>query len=129
MKAMIPFPLDLPDVEVLWSERTAQGGQTIRVESTREGMACRRCGRAIKGFHGHDEAIRWRHLPILDRPVYIERQPKRFRCPYCEDHRTPPPKCDGYYSPKRPYTLGDEQSILQELIHSTAVWMSAGSKG
>jgi len=123
MKAMIQFPLDLPDVEVLGTELTARGELMIRVESTREGTVCRRCGRAIKSFHGHDEAIQLRHLPILDRPVYIELQPKRYRCPYCEDHPTTTQRCD-WYRPKSPYTLAYEQYILRELINSTAVDVS-----
>lgn len=123
MKAMILFPLDLPEVEVLGTELTPRGELIIPVESTREGTVCRRCGRAIKSFHGHDEAIRWRHLPILDRPVYIELQPKRYRCPYGEDHPTTTQRGDGY-RPKSPYTLAYEQSILRELIHSTGVDVS-----
>lgn len=41
MSAMIQFPLDLPDVEVLKTELTAKGHLVITVESTLEGTRCR----------------------------------------------------------------------------------------
>ena len=48
MSAMIQFPLDLPDVEVLKTELSAKGHLVITVESTREGTRCRRCGQEIR---------------------------------------------------------------------------------
>ena len=39
MSAMIQFPLDLPDVEVLKTELSAKGHLVIPVESTLEGTA------------------------------------------------------------------------------------------
>ena len=57
MSAMIQFPLDLPDVEVLKTELSAKGHLVITVESTREGTRCRRCGQEIKESHGHDRPL------------------------------------------------------------------------
>ena len=48
MSAMIQFPLDLRDVEVLKTELTAKGQLVITVESTLGGTRCRRCGQEIK---------------------------------------------------------------------------------
>jgi transposase len=76
--------LDIPEVRVLNAELNPRGDCTITVESTREGTRCRKCGREIKDFHGVDEWITLRHLPILGRRVYLRLRPKRYRCPYCE---------------------------------------------
>ena len=52
MDDIIQVPLNLPDVRVLSTHRTEQGHWLIRVESTREGTQCRRCGREIRDLHG-----------------------------------------------------------------------------
>jgi transposase len=118
MSAMIQFPLDLPDVEVLKTELTAKGHLVITVESTLEGTRCRRCGQEIKEPHGHDRPLRLRHLPILERPVYIEIRPKRYRCPYCSDHPTTTQRCS-WYEPNSPHTRAFEEQVLRNLINST----------
>jgi transposase len=118
MSTMIQFPLDLPDVEVLKTELTAQGHLVITVESTLEGTRCRRCGQEIREPHGHDRPLRLRHLPVLERPVYIEIRPKRYRCPYCSDHPTTTQRCS-WYEPNSPHTRAFEQHALRSLINST----------
>src|SRR5512143_2427464 len=118
MSAMIQFPLDLPDVEVLKTELTAKGYLVITVESTLEGTRCRRCGREIKAPHGHDRPLRLRHLPVLERPVYIEIRPKRYRCPFCSDHPTTTQRCS-WYEPNSPHTRAFEQQVLRSLLNST----------
>ena len=118
MSAMIQFPLDLPDVEVLKTELTAKGHLVITVESTLEGTRCRRCGQEIKEPHGHDRPLRLRHLPVLERPVYIEIRPKRYRCPYCSDHPTTTQRCS-WYEPNSPHTRAFEQQVMRSLINST----------
>jgi transposase len=118
MSSMIQFPLDLPDVEVLKTELTAKGHLVITVESTLEGTRCRRCGQEIREPHGHDRPLRLRHLPVLDRPVYVEIRPKRYRCPYCSDHPTTTQRCS-WYEPNSPHTRAFEQHALRSLINST----------
>jgi transposase len=118
MSAMIQFPLDLPDVEGVKTELTAKGHLVIAVESTLEGTRCRRWGQEIKEPHGHDRPLRLRPLPVLERPVYIEIRPKRYRCPYGSD---PPPttqRCSGY-EPNSPHTRAFEQHALRSLVNST----------
>ncbi len=75
MPKTIQLPFDLPDVEVLSTEARADGALIIRVESTLKTTRCRVCGREIDRLHGHDKAIELRHLPILDREVYIRTSP------------------------------------------------------
>ena len=77
MDNMIRIPLDLPDVRILEVSQTEQGAWLIRVESTVNGTQCHQCGRPITQFHGVDTAIRLRHLPVFETPVFIEICPKR----------------------------------------------------
>jgi transposase len=123
MSAMIQFPLDLPDVEVLKTELTAAGHLLVTVESTLEGTRCRRCGQEIREPHGHDRVLRLRHLPILEHPVYIEIRPKRYRCPYCSDHPTTTQRCT-WYEPNSSHTRAFEQHALRSLINSTVTDVS-----
>ena len=124
MLPMIQFPLDLPEVRVLGTEITDTGDVVIRVESTLEGTSCRRCGRHIGDFHGHDRPLRLRHLPILDRRVFIEIRPKRYRCPYCQGNPTTTQGC-AWYNPNSPHTKAYERLVLRELINSTLADVSS----
>jgi len=82
------FPLDSPDVRVLRTELTTDPALIIEVASTLTTAVCRRCGWTITAFHGYDQPIQLRHLPIMGYVVYIRIRPKRFRCPSCDDHPT-----------------------------------------
>ncbi len=88
MDNSIRIPLDLPDVRVLDVSKTDQGDWLIRVESTLNGTHCHQCGRKITHFHGVNSAIRLRHLPLFETPVFIEIRPKRYRCLFCEGKPT-----------------------------------------
>ena len=112
------MPLDLPDVEVLSTEARADGALIIRVESTLKTTRCRVCGREIDRFHGHDKAIELRHLPILDREVYIRIEPKRYRCPDCEGGPATTQRCE-WYEPNSRRTIAYEQWVLRCLINTT----------
>ena len=100
-RASIAIPLDLPDVAVLHTEVTAQREVIIGVERTLPTPTCHRCGRMIDTFYGYDRPIRLRHLPILGMVVFLEIRPKRFRCPFCDDHPTTTQQWTGI-RPKRP---------------------------
>jgi transposase len=117
MPAMFEFPLDLPEVRIIKSE-TSEREITITVESTRESATCWKCGRETHEFHGHGRKLRLRHLPILGRPVYIELLPKRFRCPFCDDHPTTTQKLD-WYDERSPNTKAYDEWLLLCVISST----------
>lgn len=117
MPAMFEFPLDLPEVRIIKSE-TSEREITITVESTRESATCWKCGRETHEFHGHGRKLRLRHLPILGRPVYIELLPKRFRCPFCDDHPTTTQKLD-WYDERSPHTKAYDDWLLLSVISST----------
>lgn len=118
MGAQITIPLDIPNVRVLEVEIKGRGDHIITVESTIEGTRCRKCGREITEFHGHDEWITIRHLPILGRKVYIRIRPKRYRCPYCSDKPTSTQQLD-FYNTRSPNTKAYEQNLLLQLVNST----------
>ena len=116
MPANIEIPLDLPEIRILQSE--TKGREIIvRVESTREWAICHKCGKEIREFHSQGRLLRLRHLPILGRPVFIEIRPKRFRCPYCEDHPTTTQRLP-WYDERSPHTKAYDQWLLLSTIGS-----------
>jgi len=123
MDHLLQTLLNLPDIRVLGSEYTTLGELIIRVESTLTSAACRRCGRAISQFHGHDQPVRLRHLPIFERRVYLEIRPRRYRCPHCKGHPTTTQRC-AWYEPNSPHTRAFEHDMLRALINSTVVDVS-----
>jgi transposase len=118
MDNLIQVPLNRPDVCILSTQRTEQGHWLIRVESTLEGAQCRRCGREIRNLHGLDAVVRLRHLPLFDVPVFLEMQPKRYRCPCCAGNPTTTQR-GAWYEPRRPNTKAYEPWALRMLINAT----------
>jgi transposase len=117
MPALIEFPLDLPEVRVLQTELKDRE-IVITVESTREFAICPHCGCETREFHAYGETIRLRHLPILNRRVFIELRPKRYRCWYCEGGPTTTQQLD-WYEPRAPHTKAYERSLMLQLVNST----------
>ncbi len=118
MENSIRIPLDLPDVRVLEVSKTDQGSWLIRVESTLTSTECHQCGRQIMHFHGFEPAIRLRHLPLFETPVFIEFRPKRYRCPFCEGKPTTTQRLS-WHELRSPNTKPYEQWLLRMLINST----------
>jgi transposase len=116
--SLISIPLDIPDVRVLQTELTKAGELILTVESTLSSTTCRRCGRTIAERHGVDEPRLLRHLPILGRVVYLRIRPKRFRCPFCDDHPTTTQTLD-WYDPKALHTKAYERHLILQLVNST----------
>src|SRR6266511_4259318 len=114
----ISIPLDIPDLRVLQTDLTKAGEFILTVESTLESTTCRHCGRTITEQYGTDQARLLRHLPILGRPVYLRIRPKRFRCPFCDEHPTTTQTLD-WYDPKALHTLAYERHLILQLIGST----------
>lgn len=118
MEDFIQTALNLPDIRVVEVSRIERGHWLIRVESTLKGTTCKRCGREITDFHGLDSAIRLRHLPIFDVPVFIELRPKRYRCRFCDGAPTTTQRLE-WYEPRSPNTRAYEQWLLRMLINTT----------
>jgi len=114
----ISIPLDIADVRVLQTDLTQAGELILTVESTIEHTTCHRCGRTITEPHGIDKSRLLRHLPILGRPVYLRIRPKRFRCPFCDDHPTTTQQLD-WYDAAALHTKAYERHLIMQLINST----------
>jgi transposase len=114
----ISIPLDIPDLRVLQTDLTASGNYILTVESTLESTICRRCGQEITELHGLEQSRLLRHLPILGKPLYLRIRPKRFRCPFCDDHPTTTQQLD-WYDPKALHTKAYERHLIVQLIGST----------
>jgi transposase len=110
--------VDIPDGRVLKIEITPRGECPIAIESTLEGTKGRKCGREIREFHGLNEGITLRHLPILGRKVFLRLRPKRYRCPYCEGGPTTTQELS-WYEAKSPHTTAYEKYLLVQLVHAT----------
>lgn len=115
---LISIPLDIPDVRVLQTELTKARELILTVESTLSSTTCRRCGRTIAEPHGLDQPRLLRHLPILGHVVYLRIRPKRFRCPWCDDHPTTTQQLD-WYDPKALHTKAYERHLILQLVNST----------
>ena len=114
----ISIPLDIPDLRVLQTDLTQANEFILTVESTLDSTSCRRCGRTITEPHGTDQPRLLRHLPILGRPVYLRIRPKRFRCPFCDDHPTTTQQLD-WYDPNALHTKAYERHLIVQMINST----------
>lgn len=117
-RATISIPLDIPDVKVLSTEISSTGDFIITVESTLSSTICNKCGRVTTEFHCYDRFITLRHLPILDRKVFIRLRPKRYRCPNCSGKPTTTQQL-GFYEPGASTTKAYQQYLLLRLVNST----------
>ena len=120
MDNLIQIPLNLPDVRVLEVKKIEEEDWLIRIESTLKTTSCRKCGREINRFHGFDKAIRLRHLPIFEQPVYVEFKPKRYQCPDCKGKPTTTQRLN-WHELRSPNTKPYEQWLLRLLVDSTVV--------
>ena len=118
MNAAITVPLDIPDIEVLGTEITAEKQLLIRVESTQERTGCGVCGRQIACTFGHGQEIRLRHLPVLGLETYIVIRPKRGQCLGCHYDPTTT-QVVSWYQQRSPHTQAYDEYLLKQLINST----------
>src|SRR5687768_5108969 len=114
----VSIPLDIPNVRVLQTDLTQANEFILTVESTLDSTTCRRCGRTITEPHGTDQPRLLRHLPILGHVVYIRIRPKRFRCPFCDDHPTTTQTLD-WYDQGALHTKAYERHLIVQMIGST----------
>jgi transposase len=117
-KAQITLPLEIPDVRVLKTEISPQGEVIITVESTKKETRCRKCGRTISKFHGYDDWVQIRYLPVFGRSSYLRYRPRRYQCMECADHATTTQRLE-WHERGSQFTLDYEDHVLVQLIHST----------
>jgi len=117
-QAQVTVPLGIPDVRVLKTEINSQGELIITIESTKPGATCRRCGRWTDKFHGHDDWVSLRHLPVFGRPTYLRYRPRRYQCLECEEHPTTTQRLD-WQDANTPHTFAFDEHLLLQLVGST----------
>ena len=74
---LIQIHLDIPDVQIEKLDTSSKKGFVLTLTSTLKGMTCKCCGKRIDKFYGYSKEITLRHLPILDKTVWLKIKPKR----------------------------------------------------
>jgi len=118
MKSAITIPLDIPNVEVLATEITAEHQLLIRVESSQETTECGICKEQIVCTFGHGQEIRLRHLSVLGLETYIIIRPKRGQCLACMNEPTTT-QIVSWYQQRSPHTEAYDEYLVKQLINST----------
>ena len=85
---LLQIPLDIPDVKIEKFDASTKKGCVVTVTSEQKGTTCQHCGKPIDKFYGYSKEITLRHLPILEKPVWLKIKPKRYQCPYCDNGPT-----------------------------------------
>src|SRR2546429_8334680 len=111
IKPLIEMLLKIEKVRIEEIEIDEKKNVIIKVVSTEVGTKCRKCGREIVQENGQDEAIRLRHLSMLDHKTYIEYKPKRYICTNCSDKPTTTQKLE-WYNPRSGQTKAYEKYLL-----------------
>jgi transposase len=109
--------LNIPGIRVL-SVRVEVHSIKCEIESTQGYSMCHRCGQKATEFHGYDQALELRHLPLCGRPVVLGLRPKRYCCRYCEGVVTTTERPD-WYDSKSGCTQAFAEVLLVELVNST----------
>src|SRR5918997_1506214 len=109
--------LNIPGIRVL-SVRVEAHSIKCEIESTQGYSLCHRCGQKATEFHGYDQALEVRHLPLCGRPVILRLRPKRYRCRYCEGVVTTTERAE-CYDAKAGCTKAYAEFLLLELVNGT----------
>lgn len=118
MNVTITIPIDIPEVEVLGTEITAEKQLLIRVESKQTHTECGVCRCPIKCTFGHSQEIRLRHIAVLGYESYILIRPKRSQCLRCYGDPTTT-QIVSWYQQRSPHTQIYDEYLLKQLINST----------
>ena len=117
-RAQVTVPLDIPDIRVLKTEFNEERELIITIESTKPGTKCHRCGHWIAKFHGHDDWVTLRHLPVFGRPSYLRYRPKRYQCQNCDERPTTTQSLD-WHDANSPHTFTYDEHLLLQLVGTT----------
>jgi transposase len=110
--------LDIPDVDVLQTEITADGKLVITVESQVKTTKCGCCGQEISCSYGHGQMIELRHLSVLGLETYIRLRPRRGQCKDCLYEPTTT-QVLSWYEQRSPHTRAYDEYLLKQLVNST----------
>jgi len=115
-KPQISIPLEIVDVKVQQTEINKQGELIITIESTKSETRCHRCGREIRKWHGHDQWITIRYLPVFGRSSYLRYRPKRYYCENCDATTTQKVE---WHEANSPHSEAYDEHILLQLVNAT----------
>jgi transposase len=116
--AEFKISLDIPDVEILSSEVNGDDEVILTIQSTIRGVHCHRCGKWIEKIHSHEDPILVRHLPVLDKVLYLKISLTRYECSYCDGGATTTEKLS-WRQGKSQLTKGYENRVLLQAVNST----------
>lgn len=125
--AQISFPLDIPNVDIISTQRTTSGKFNIKIESNLDTTICSICQQEIKCNYGHGEEIQLRHLPILGLETILHLRPRRAQCKTCFHNPTTTQTLD-WYTQRSPFTRAYEDYLMKSLIGSTVKDVSLKEK-
>jgi transposase len=117
-KAQVTIPLDIDDVRVIQTEITSRGELVITIKSTKEWAKCRLCGQRIEKFHGHDQWVMVRYLPVFGYETYLRYRPKRYQCGTCENRPTTTQQVE-WHEPNSAHTVRYDNHVLLQLVNTT----------
>lgn len=107
--------LNLPQVRVVNAVLT-ESEITLQVEHRQPFAVCHKCGARATEFFRNGEKLVLRHLPIFNRPVFLELQTKRYRCAHCGATTT---QQGQWYDTEAHCTTAFAEFLLLELVNST----------
>ena len=79
--------LDIDSLKIIAQTLDKQGNIIFDAESTKTKTTYHNCGQLTNIHHGFGKTITVRHLPILDRPVYLRIRVARYECQRCDKRR------------------------------------------
>jgi transposase len=109
--------LGLSHIKIISSSISHKKELIIVVESTKEIIPCRKCGKPTEPY-GTSRVVQIRHLPVFGMKTFIEITPRRGKCPYCDDNPTSTEQPD-WYKYKSRNTKAYENYLMMSLINST----------
>jgi len=114
----ISLPLDIKSLLILSQSIDSKGNIVLMVESTNDHSNCHKCKKCATKLNGHAPMRRVQHLPIFEKPVYLEIVPVRYICEHCDDGPTTTEQYD-WVDRNASITKGLEDYLLRSLINST----------
>tara|TARA_B100002003_G_scaffold204473_1_gene197465 strand:- start:126 stop:1361 length:1236 start_codon:yes stop_codon:yes gene_type:complete len=119
--AELQIPLDIESLTIISQEIDKKGNVIITVESKKAETTCHKCGKPATKRYGYAPPIQVRHLPIFDRPVYLQIKPVRYQCDHCSTVTT---EQYDWCERKAKTTKGLDDYLARRMINSTAVDVS-----
>jgi len=116
--AELQIPLDIESLTIISQEIDKKGNVIIAVESKKTKSPCHKCGKPATKRYGYAPPIQVRHLPIFDRPVYLQIKPVRYQCDHCGTVTT---EQYDWCERKAKTTKGLDDYLARRMINSTAV--------